>query len=74
MDLLLDLWLIFKVFLGDKSRSGPNDFDFYPTPKLGDFGLAELTSRDDPKNPTDYHEVGTNGWRAPVKQKRSHSV
>ena len=38
----------------------------YPTPKLGDFGLAIQTSTRDPQNPSGYNNgTGTCGFRAP---------
>ncbi|KAL9614213.1 MAG: hypothetical protein Q9167_001301 [Letrouitia subvulpina] len=48
-----------------KPPNRPSGFNFYPTPKLGDFGIAELISRNDFRNPAAYHGPGTNGWKAP---------
>ncbi|KAF1346493.1 kinase-like domain-containing protein [Delphinella strobiligena] len=41
-----------NVFLGVPD---PNSFPLYPVPKIGDFGSARVTYKDDPDNP--------NGWR-----------
>lgn len=41
-------------------------FANYPTIKVGDFGLAELTGEDDEGNPTLYRRKGTEGYQPPV--------
>ena len=53
-----------SVFLGYEDAS--KSFPFYPVAKLGDFGLAVMTNRDDPKNPATYKHWGTKGYKAPV--------
>ena len=53
-----------SVFLGYENAD--RGFPFYPVAKLGDFGLATMTNRDDPKNPAEYRGWGTRGYKAPV--------
>ena len=53
-----------SVFLGYENAD--KGFPFYPVAKLGDFGLATVTNRDDPKNPAEYRGCGTPGYKAPV--------
>ena len=53
-----------SVFLGYENAN--KGFPFYPVAKLGDFGMAVMTNRDDPKNPARYKRWGTEGYRAPV--------
>ena len=53
-----------SVFLGYEDAS--KSFPFYPVAKLGDFGIAVMTNRDDPKNPATYKHWGTVGYKAPV--------
>ena len=48
--------------------------DFYPTVKVGDFGLAEQISLDDPLNPSKMRGYGTKGWQAPVRTTLGHSI
>lgn len=55
-----------NVFLGYED---PRMYDLYPTPTLGDFGLAFKTSADDPNNPRWYNnDLGTPGFKAPEQQ------
>ena len=57
------------VFLGAPRPCAPEGkpcFHFYPTPKLGDFGLAIKTHRYDKNNPRKYCGPGTRWYRAPV--------
>lgn len=55
------------VFLGDedKTRDG---VPFYPTAKLGDWGLAKKCKVNvrRARNPGDHLGVGSKGWQAPV--------
>ncbi|GAB7366801.1 hypothetical protein MBLNU230_g0753t1 [Neophaeotheca triangularis] len=37
----------------------------WPTPKMTDFGLAKVTTANDPKNPGKYRDAGTNLFKAP---------
>ena len=56
-----------SVFLGYENAD--KGFPFYPVAKLGDFGLATMTNRDDPKNPAEYRGWGTPGYIAPVSMR-----
>lgn len=55
------------VFLGNEDES-PGGVPFYPTAKLGDWGLAKKCNLNDrrAKNPGNHLGVGTRGWQAPV--------
>lgn len=57
--------LTILVFLGHDSLGEPK-FPYYPTPKLGDFGLAINTHRYDKMNPRMYDGMGSRAYRAPV--------
>lgn len=52
------------VLLSDETKKGP--FAFYPTAKIGDFGMAIDTHRGDTWNPDSYTRAGTKGYHAPV--------
>ena len=41
------------------------DWKAYPTPRIGDFGLALFDSKDDAFNPDAYTGPGARGYRAP---------
>lgn len=56
-----------NVFLGDPIDEPRIHFQNYPTVKLADFGLARLTHRDDYYNPRHYRNLGTQGYRPPVR-------
>ena len=43
-------------------------FTSYPVVKLADFGLAELTGPDDPRNPKHMHGRGSAAYMPPVSQ------
>lgn len=43
---------------------------YYPTAKLGDFGVSRECYLRDPKNPEHLMEAGTRGWQAPVSTNR----
>ncbi|KAK4503383.1 hypothetical protein PRZ48_004298 [Zasmidium cellare] len=52
-----------NVFLNEPQ---PDYFPMYPQPKLADFGLAIMTSKDDPTNPVQYNQnEGTRGFLPP---------
>jgi len=51
------------VFLGDEN---PNGLAFYPTPKLGDFGLVVKTNLADTSNPGGLRGAGTPKYMPPV--------
>lgn len=51
-----------NIFLTDSSTTS---YPCYPRPKLADFGIAIVTSEDDPFNPLGYHGSGTKRFRAP---------
>lgn len=53
------------VFLGNEG-SYFSAFPFYPTAKVGDFGLAERTNGMDPNNPRGLQGAGTRAYMAPV--------
>lgn len=53
-----------SVFLGDENPE--KGFPFYPVAKLGDYGLAVTTNREDLSNPRNYRGPGTRGYKAPV--------
>ena len=55
------------VFLGVESN---DDFPFYPTPKLGDYGLAVKTNSFDRDNPHRLVGTGTHGYLAPEQKPR----
>lgn len=55
------------VFLGLETDDG---FPFYPTPKLGDFGVAVRTSSLDGENPGNLLGCGTWGYFAPEQKNR----
>ncbi|KAF2163784.1 hypothetical protein M409DRAFT_25966 [Zasmidium cellare ATCC 36951] len=52
---------------GNIFMTAPNPYHFpeYPQARVGDWGLAIRTSRDDPNNPHWYQGPGTPGYRAP---------
>ena len=59
--------LTFLVFLGENcDPQRPSMRPYYPTPKLGDFGLALFTNKDDLRNPAKMRDAGTRFWKAPV--------
>jgi len=53
------------VFLGYED-SGIGGVPYYPTAKLGDFGVARKCDLKDPGNSNRLLEAGTKGWQAPV--------
>lgn len=66
-DLKLD-----NVFLGENSITS---FPAYPQVKLADFGLAIVTTPDDPANPSLYNrQAGTPGYLPPEQCAFSHPV
>lgn len=54
-----------NIFFTDRSGDGNAGFPLYLQPVLGDFGLAVITSPDDPHNPDDLVDRGTPGSKAP---------
>ena len=52
------------VFLGQENAE--KGFPFYPVTKVGDFGLAVMTSDRDTNNPNAYRGAGSEGYMAPV--------
>lgn len=46
---------------------------FYPTAKLGDWGLARLTHANDPDNPSNLRKAGTPGYKPPVSVILTHT-
>ncbi|KAL9086887.1 MAG: hypothetical protein Q9165_006893 [Trypethelium subeluteriae] len=52
------------VFLGEPTGRGFLGYE-YPTPKVGDFGLAEYTDRNDTRNPGFFDIIGTAGYKNP---------
>ena len=57
-----------NIFLSEQSQDAHGTCQFYPTIKMADFGLAQVTSEDpsDPENPMDHRWRGTTGWTPPV--------
>jgi serine/threonine protein kinase len=56
-----------NLFLGDAVDEHDFHFSNYPTVKVGDFGLAQLSSPNDARNPVDFRWCGTIGYRPPVR-------
>lgn len=52
------------VMLGYKAEK--SFFESYPVVKLADFGLAELTGPDDPRNPKQMYGRGSAAYMPPV--------
>jgi len=57
-----------KIFFTDRSDDPDIDYPLYKQPVLGDFGLAVITSPDDPHNPNDFVDRGTTGFMAPEQK------
>ncbi|KAK0509162.1 hypothetical protein JMJ35_008533 [Cladonia borealis] len=55
-----------NIFLGGENKH--TGLPFYPTAKMGDFGLAIETNISDPQNPHDYAGCGTANYMAPEQQ------
>lgn len=56
-----------NIFLGDPLYQGRAGFSDYPTVKVADFGLADLTGPRDYLNPKIYRHQGTPGYHPPVR-------
>ena len=56
------------VFLGEES-SGPKGVPYYPTPKLGDWGLVRKMDQTDENNPENHLDTGTVVYMAPVSSR-----
>lgn len=55
-----------NIFLGDPVDQDDIDFSNYPTVKMADFGLAQVTGARDPENPSTYRHFGTLAYRPPI--------
>ncbi|KAK4626504.1 hypothetical protein CLAFUW4_04258 [Fulvia fulva] len=53
-----------NIFLGHRSNA-PNAWRWYPTPRLGDFGLAVQPNAYGASNPQSWQDLGTQGFYAP---------
>lgn len=53
-----------NIYLGKRDKDAT--FANYPTMKLADFGLAEMTGEDDRNNPYEYRPKGTDDFKPPV--------
>lgn len=56
-----------NIFLDDPVDSPNYIFINYPTVKVGDFGIAQLSSPNDATNPTFLRYAGTEGYDPPVR-------
>jgi len=56
-----------NVGLGDLVDEMPTHFSNYPVAKVMDFGLARITSPHDQHNPRGYWDLGTAGYKPPVR-------
>lgn len=56
-----------NLFVGDALDDKPYHFSNYPTIKVGDFGLAQLSGPNDMRNPVRFRWCGTTGYRPPVR-------